>query len=79
MMPEATPRDSAGMRCAAAPNKTEKLQVPAPMAVSMPMVRIKPMLLLTKGVSAVPMTKMKMPTSKTGRGPYLSANAPAIG
>ena len=79
MMPDETPRDSAGMRWAAALNKTEKLQVPAPMAVRTPIVRIRPRLLLTKGVNAVPMTSVMMPISRTGRGPYLSANAPAMG
>ena len=79
MMPEAVPRDSAGMRCAAAPNKTEKLQAPEPMAVSTPIVKIKPMPLVAKGVRAEPMTKMSKPYNNTGRGPYLSANAPATG
>ena len=79
MMPDAAPRAVAGIRCAAAPSKTEKLQAPDPMAVSKPMVRIRPIWLLTKGVTAVPNTKMSKPYNKTGLGPYLSAKAPAMG
>ena len=61
MMPDATPRDSEGMRCAAAPSKTEKLHAPEPMAVRMPSVKIKPRPLVTKGVRADPMTKINKP------------------
>ena len=79
MMPEAAPLDVAGMRWATALSKTEKLQAPDPMAVRTPKVRMRPNWLETKGVSAEPKTKISKPDSKTGRGPNLSANAPAMG
>ena len=77
--PEAAPRASAGMRCAAAPISTEKLPAPAPMAETSPMAKVSPQALVMNGVMALPMASSTMPASSTGRGPQRSAAAPASG
>ncbi len=69
MTPEAVPRASNGMRCAAAPISTEKLPAPAPIAESRPSETTRPKPEVMKGVSAEPIANTTSPPISTARGP----------
>ena len=79
MIPEAVPRAVAGNFCEAAPIRTEKLLAPAPAAEIRPMANVRPRPDAIQGVIEVPSARISKPAIRTGRGPYLSAAAPASG
>ena len=79
MTPEAVPRASAGMRCAAAPISTEKLAAPDPIADISPIVTTRPRPESMKGVIALPSASSTSAPTSTGPAPWRSATAPATG
>ena len=78
-MPTANPSFSGGIMRAAAEISTAGPATPAPPAASTAMEKIRPAVVVMKGVMNVPTATSSMPTSSTLPGPPLSATAPAKG
>jgi hypothetical protein len=78
-MPVASPRCAGVTRRAVAPISTEGPAIPAPPAASTPIAKIRPAVVVMKGVMMVPSATSSTPMKITRPVPMRSATAPAKG